>query len=114
MKFRTNTYRTLTGKHEVLEISDKKYHQKVILKDNKPAYLLDFYNLHEESNAMMNSLVLCTDNSLEKVLTKINRLNNINLTVQKPIKFRFQKKIKSEIINVNLQPIPKEWLRYSL
>ena len=74
MNFESNTYRTLRGIKKVVEITKKKYHQKLIYQDNKPAFFVDFYDLKEASNAMMNSLVLCSKNSIEDVLKSISKL----------------------------------------
>ena len=114
MNLKVNTYRTLSGIKEVIELSRKKYHQRVIYLDNKPTYFVDYYDLKVESNAMMNSLVLCTDNSLDYVLKIISKRNNINLSVPKISRIGFKKRIKSENTELDLQPIPEEWLAYSL
>ncbi|WP_298763004.1 hypothetical protein [uncultured Polaribacter sp.] len=114
MKFKINTYRTLTGIKKVVEIPTKKYHQWLIYRDNKPSYFVDFYDLEKESNAMMNSLVWATDNSIEEVLEKINKKNNVNLSIPKIIKNPFKRKIKSTVTQLDLPTLPKEWLSYSL
>ncbi|WP_299666929.1 hypothetical protein [uncultured Polaribacter sp.] len=114
MNFITNTYRTLSGIKKVVELPVKKDYQWVIYQDNKPAYFVDYFDLEKESNAMMNILVLCSDNSLNDVLKIISKRNNIYLSVPKVSRIGLQKKIKSEIIDLDLQPIPKKWLAYSL
>lgn len=114
MKFLATTYRTLSGKKEVIEIPNKKNTQWVIYKDNQPTYYVDFYNLEIESNAMMNSLVLCTKTSLNEVLRIINKKNKINLSIPKISRLGYKKKIKSKPVELNLSPLPEEWLSYSL
>ena len=114
MNLSKNTYRTITGVKEVVELTKRKYHQWLVYQDNKPAYFVDFYDLKEESNAMMNSLVLCTDNSISEVLELINKRNNINLSIPKISRIGLKKKIKSEQAELDLKPIPKKWLAYSL
>ena len=114
MTFLATTYRTLSGIKEVIEIPNKKDTQWVIYKDNKPAFFVDFYDLEKESNAMMNSLVLCTKRSLNEVLELINRKNNIKLSVPKISRLGIKKKIKSEYKEIDLEPIPEKWLAYSL
>lgn len=114
MKLTENTYRTLSGIKKVVELPKKKYHQWVIYKDNKPSYFVDFYDLEKESNAMMNSLVLCNKKSIEEVLELINKRNNINLYIPKISRLGYQKKIKSVETILDLEPIPEEWLAYSM
>ncbi len=113
MDFLINTYLTFSGIKKVVEIKKNKHHQKLIYQDNKPAYFVDFYDLQKESNAMMNILVLCTGDSIDKVLKNINHRYNINLSIPRISRIGFQKRIKSEIINLDLKPIPLKWLGYS-
>jgi hypothetical protein len=114
MTFIATTYRTLSGTKEIIEIPNKKDTQWIIYKDNKPAYFVDFYDLEKESNAMMNSLVLCTKRSIDEVLELINKKNNINLSIPKITRLGFKKKIKSVVKELHLEPIPEKWLAYSL
>ena len=44
----------------------------------------------------------------------INKKNNVNLSLPKISSLVFKKKIKSEVIELHLEPIPEEWLSYSL
>ena len=104
----------MSGIKKIVEINEVKYHQKLIYQDNEPAYLVDFYDLQKESNAMMNILVLCSGNPINKVLKSINKRYNINLSIPIISRIGLQRKIKSEIIKLDLQPIPLKWLGYSL
>lgn len=114
MKLKKNTYRTLFGIKKVIETPVKKYHQWVIYQDNKPSYFVDFYDLEKESNAMMNSLVLCTKRSLDEVLEIINKKHKVNLSVPKTNRLTFKKKLYSKEVELDLAPIPEKWLAYSL
>ena len=114
MKLYVNTYRTLSGTKEILEIPQKKNSQWIVYKDDKPTYYVDFFDLEKEYNAMMNSLVLCAKRSINEVLAAINKKNNINLYVPKISRLGIKKKIKTEVKDLELQPIPEKWLSYSL
>lgn len=114
MKLLATTYRTLSGIKEIIELPVKKQTQWIIYKDNKPSFFVDLFDLAKESNAMMNSLVLCSKRTINEALILINNKNNINLSVPKISRLGFSKKIKSEVRNIDLGPIPKEWLSYSL
>ncbi len=114
MDFKISTYRTLSGTKRIVEVPQKKETQWVIYKDNKPKYLVDFFDLETESNAMMNNLVLCSRRSLDEVLELINKRNNINLSVPKISRLGLKKKIKTEYLHMHLEPIPEKWLAYSL
>jgi hypothetical protein len=112
--FIATTYRTFSGTKEVLEIPQKKSTQWIVCQDKKPKYFVDFYDLQEESNSMMNSLVLCTERSIGEVLTLINKKNNINLSTPKISRLGLSIKLKSEVKDIDLLPIPEKWLSYSL
>ncbi|SDS50431.1 hypothetical protein SAMN05216503_3272 [Polaribacter sp. KT25b] len=114
MKFKLSTYRTFSGTKQVVELIKKKDTQWVIYQDDKPKFFVDFFDLEKESNAMMNSLVLCGKRSIEEVLELINKRNNINLSIPKITKLGLKKKLKSESIELNLESLPEEWLDYSL
>ncbi|PWG05802.1 hypothetical protein [Polaribacter aquimarinus] len=114
MTFLATTYRTLSGTKEIIEIPNKKETEWVIYENGKPKYYTDFYDLEIESNAMMNSLVLCTKRSLDEVLELINKKNDIKLSVPKISRLGFKKKIKSVEKELDLEPIPEKWLAYSL
>ncbi|MCG1034989.1 hypothetical protein [Polaribacter sargassicola] len=112
MKLKKNTYRTLSGTKEIVETIKKKSSQWVIYENNKPAFYVDFYDLKTESNLIMNNLVLCSEKSIHEVLELINKRNNINLSVPKISRLGFKKQIKSEEIELSLEPIPEKWLSY--
>ncbi|QOD59920.1 hypothetical protein H9I45_11235 [Polaribacter haliotis] len=114
MKLKATTYRTLSGTKEIIELPKKHSAQWVIYEDNKPKYFVDCFKLEIESNAIMNNLVLCNKEPIEDVLEKINKRNNINLSIPKISRIGFKKKLKSVFTNLDLQPIPEKWLAYSL
>jgi len=112
MKLKLSIYRTLFGTKEILEIPNKKDTQWIVYQDNKPKFFIDLYDLKTESNAMMNSLVLCAQKPIREVLQRINKRNNIQLSI--PSVSRLGIKIKSEYKSVALIPLPEKWLDYSL
>ena len=114
MTFLAVTYRTLSGTKEVIGSLEKKSTQCVIYEYDKPAYYVDFYALEKESNAMMNSLVLCTKRSIAEVLKLINKRNNINLSVPVISRIGYKKILKSTKVELELGPIPIKWLAYSM
>lgn len=114
MKLLKNTYKTIGGHVDIIEKSENSNTQFVIYQNKKPRYFVDLYDLSIESNAMMNSLVLCAKRSMAETLLLINKKNDVNLTLLKPSHFWFKKKIKSEEIYLELEPLPEKWLAYSL
>jgi hypothetical protein len=114
MKLVENTYKTISGIKKIIEIPLKKSTQYLIYQDKIPKFYVDLYDLSIESNAMMNSLVLCARKPMEAVLKVINKRNNINLSVAKISKLSFKIKKTSKKIELDLKPLPEEWLAYSL
>jgi len=114
MELFETTYRTFSGIKKIVEIPKRKSTQWVIYQDNKPKYFVDLYDLSIESNAMMNSLVLCAKKSIREVLKEINKKNNINLSIPIISKLGFKKRLKSVPKKIKLESLPEEWLDYSL
>jgi hypothetical protein len=114
MKLIETTYRTLSGVKKIVEIPKRKPTQWIIYQDKEPKFYVDLYDLSIESNAMMNSLVLCAKSSIIDVLKALNKRNNINLSIPKISRLGIQKKETSKKIEMELQSLPEEWLAYSL
>lgn len=114
MEIIETTYRTFSGIKKIAELPRRKSSQYIIYQDNEPKYYVDLYDLSIESNAMMNSLVLCAKRTMRDVLQKINKRNNINLSIPIISKIGISRKLKSERKNIDLEPLPEEWLDYSL
>ena len=108
------TYRTFSGVKKIVQVPRRKSSQYVIYQDDQPKFYVDLYDLSIESNAMMNSLVLCAKKSMREVLKSINKRNNINLSLPIITKLGISKKLKTETKDIDLKPLPEEWLEYSL
>jgi len=114
MRLVKSTYRTLSGVKEVIEIEKRNTTQWIIYQNDSPKYYVDLYDLSNESNAMMNSLVLCARRSIDETLELLNRKHNIKLSIPKISKIGLKKKLKSEKVEISLEPLPEKWLAYSL
>ena len=109
-----STYRTFSGIREIIEVPKNNGAKWVIYQDDKPTFFVDLFDLSIESNSMMNSLVLCARKNIEDVLKLVNKRNNINLSIPKISSLIFKIKLKSEIMELDLVPLPEKWLDYSL
>lgn len=108
MKFKLKFYKTLKSTHQIVETIKKKQTQAIVYKDNEPMYFVDCFDLQTEANVLMNSLVLCQQQALTDVIKIISKKNNVNLSIKKkPV---FSRETGSEIIELNLPPLPEEWL----
>lgn len=113
IKLLSTTYRTFSGTKKVVEIPQRKETQWIVYRDNNPAYYVDLFDLSIESNAMMNSLVLCGKRAINDVLQTISKRNNVNLSIPTISRLGFKKKVKSEPVELKLEPMPEKWLAYS-
>ena len=109
-RYKLTTYRTLTGSKEILEIPKKKSGQWIIYKNNKPSFFVDCFDFKEESNLLLNNLILSESNTIDDVIKKIKKKKKINLSLAKPPIFEIA--VKSEFKEYNLQPLPEEWLQF--
>lgn len=107
MTYKLTTYKTLIGTKEILEIPNKDF-QWVIYQDNKAKYHVDCFDLQTESNVLMNSFVLCEKRTIDSVIKEIATRNNVNLSVKKPPLIEIE--VKSELKELDLEPLPLEWL----
>lgn len=112
MKYRVVTYKTLKGTKKIVKSFTKTLTKWVVYQDDKPKYYVDFFDIKTESNAMLNSLVICDKKSIREVLKIISKKNNVHLSIPR-VSF-LGIKVKSEYTDLELQPIPEEWLSYSL
>lgn len=108
MNFKLTTYKTLTGKKEILETSQQKNTQAVVYQNDQPSFWVDCFDLQTESNVQMNYLVLCQKRSMKEVIKEIAKRNNVNLNIpEAPL---LSVKTVSIDKDVELPPLPLDWL----
>ena len=108
MKLKSTTFKTLKGSKEIIEPIKKKSTQAVIYQDETPSFFVDCFDLQTEANVLMNSLVLCNRRHIVDVISDISKKNNVNLSIKEAPFFSIEK--GSEIIELDLPPLPEEWL----
>ena len=55
----------------------------------------------------MNSLVLCGKRDINQVLDFINKRNRINLSIPKISRIGIKKKVKTEVVELKVEPLPE-------
>ena len=108
MNFNLVTYKTLTGKKEVVEVIRKNETKAVVYKEGKPAFFVDCFDLQTEANVIMNLLVLCQKQSMKAVVKSIGEKNNVAISVEEAPMFSLKRTI--ETIALDLPPLPEKWL----
>lgn len=108
MTFKLTTYKTLTGTTRILELPKKKNTEAVVYLDNQPAFHVNCFDLQNESNLKMNSLVLAQKRNIADVIKEIAEKNNVNLSVKDAPLFSIKK--ESTVTEMELPPLPETWL----
>ena len=109
MKYKLTRYKTLTGNKEILELIEDAYGQWIVYQNKKPRFHINCFDLHNESNQVLNGWLLAQQKSINEVLSIINRKNKTNLTIEKaPL---LEIKVDSKIKEISLEPLPLEWVR---
>lgn len=107
-KFKATTYRTLTGTKEILEIPKKKSGQWIIYLNEEPTYFVDCFDFKNESNLIMNNLILSEKKTIDEVIKKIKKKKKVNLSIPRAPLFEIE--VKTEIKELQLESLPEEWL----
>ena len=108
MKYKLTSYKTLTGKKEILEFIENAYGQWIIYQNKKPKFHINCFDFDNESNQILNGWLLAKQKSIHEVLGMINRKNKTNLTIEKAS--FLEVKVDSEIKEMSLDPLPLEWV----
>lgn len=108
MKYKLTTYKTLTGNKEILELTEDAYGQWIIYQNKKPKFHVNCFDFENESNQILNSLLLSQQKTIKEVLSIINKKNNTNLSIEKAPMLEI--KVDSKLKELNLEPLPLEWV----
>ena len=113
MKYKLTTYRTLTGSKQILELTEDAYGQWIIYQNKQPMYhinssYINCFDFKNESNQVLNSLLLSQQKTIQEVLSRINERNDTKLSIEKaPL---LEIKVGSKIEERNLESLPLEWV----
>ncbi len=108
MKYKLTTYKTLTGNKEILELTEDAYGQWIIYQNKKPKFHVNCFDFKNESNQILNSLLLAQQKTIKEILSSINKKNNTNLSIEKAPMLEI--KVDSKLKELNLEPLPLEWV----
>lgn len=108
MKYKLTTYKTLIGNKEILELTEDAYGQWIIYQNKKPKFHVNCFDFKNESNQILNSLLLSQQKTIKEILSSINKKNNTNLSIEKAPMLEI--KVDSKLKELNLEPLPLEWV----
>lgn len=108
MKYKLTKYKTLTGNKEILELTEDAYGQWIIYQNKIPMFHINCFDFKNESNQILNGMLLSQQKSINEVLSMINKRNRTNLSIEKAPFLEI--KVDSKIEELNLEPLPLEWV----
>ncbi|MFY0628737.1 MAG: hypothetical protein JXR05_00070 [Flavobacteriaceae bacterium] len=108
MKYKLTTYKTLTGNKEILELTENAYVQWIIYESKKPMFHINCFDFENESNQILNGLLLVKQQPIDQILKNINKKKNTNLSIEKAPLIEIE--VASKITELNLESLPLEWV----
>lgn len=108
MKYLKTTYKTITGKADVIDIGDYTYGEWIIYENEKPRFHINCFRENSESDILIKNRIENQNQSIEFIINEINSKLKKKLTLGK--RPTIEIKIKSELIEMVLHPLPIEWL----
>ena len=106
------SYYTLTGIRKFINIVDFSYGEWIIYDNKIPKYHIVVFENEGPSNALINELLRSKKETVESILGKINKSRNTKLSLGNRPFCEFVK--KSEHIELDLIPLPYEWVKQLL
>tara|TARA_R110001632_G_scaffold140060_1_gene256026 strand:- start:135074 stop:135403 length:330 start_codon:yes stop_codon:yes gene_type:complete len=108
MKYKLTRYKSIISNKLILELTKETYGQWVVYQNRNPKFHINCFDFENESNQVLNSLLLAQQKPIEEVLSRINKKENINLSIEKP-KF-YERAVDSKIKEIDLESLPLEWV----
>lgn len=108
MKYKLTRYKSIIRNKLILELTKETYGQWVIYQNRNPKFHINCFDFENESNQVLNSLLLAQQKPIEEVLSRINKKENINLSIEK-LKF-YERAVDSKIKEIELESLALEWV----
>ena len=83
MKYRTITFKTLTGNQEYIDLGDQSYGEWIIYENKFPKFHINCFRENSHADSLIKSLIENENWTIEKLLDKINQMDNRHLTLGK-------------------------------
>jgi hypothetical protein len=104
MKYRTITFKTLTGNQEYIDLGDQSYGEWIIYEDKFPKFHINCFRENSHADSLIKSLIENEKWTIEELLDKINQLDNRHLTLgKKPL---IEIVSTSELKEIKLDSLP--------
>jgi len=106
--YRVITYHSLKGLIDFVDIGDVSYGQWIIYDNGIPRYHVDIFDKNSVSNVQLLKLLENKRETIQSIIAKINAKENVQLSFGHKPTIEIIK--KSELINLDLKPIPENWV----
>jgi len=106
-KYRVTSFLTLSGIRRIVELSDMTYGEWIIYEGRIPKYHIASFD-GSKSSKKIDALLDSKKETLDTILTKINKATGQSLCERNSPFIRI--KLSSELVELDLKPIPLEWL----
>jgi hypothetical protein len=106
--YQVTTYYSLTGLVNFVDLPNSLYGEWIIYDALIPKYHVNIFDTGSISNIQLRSLIDSKKETIESIIDKISAKENIQLSLgHKPI---IEVIKKSELINLDLEPLPEIWV----
>jgi hypothetical protein len=107
--YRVITYYSLNGLTKFVDLGDSTYGEWIIYDNEVPKYHINYFNKDSDSDIAINSLLENKKETIQNIIYKINNKQGIKLSFGSRPSIEIVK--KSELINLKLPPLPKDWVK---
>jgi len=106
LKYRIDTYKTLSKTIEYIDLGDSVYGEWIIYEKKIPKYHISCFGENSQSDLIIKNLIETRKLTIESIINNINQKFNKKLELGKRPFFSI--KTKSELVELELNPIPIE------
>jgi|TARA_R110001592_G_scaffold239559_3_gene499503 hypothetical protein len=109
VEYKILTFKTLTGKLEFIDLGEHSYGEWIIYEDNLPKFHIDCFRENSLSDSLIKDLIEKENWTIEKLLDRINQMDNRNLTLGKRPLIEIE--ASSELKEIKLDSLPIELVK---
>ena len=109
LKYRIHTYKTLSKTIKYIDLGMSAYGEWIVYEKKTPKYHISFFGENSESDLIIRNLIEIKKLTIESIINNINQKFNKKLELEK--KPFFSIKTKSELVELELNPIPIELIK---
>jgi len=108
MKYLQLSFYTLTGVKKIIDLGDFSWAEWIVYDNKVPKYHINLYT-ELSSDMMINSIINKKENTIEGIIENINSRYGTKLSlITRPLIVIVK---KEELIELDLVPLPEEWVK---